>query len=221
MKNQAGNAEVNSDNSQAGASSSRRVDNTAPNLGLAEPIASRRLSAPGGSPARGMNYRLEAAWPAPSEVLQQEVVHFWLSESALPDEVSAQARAPQLLVVSRDSNGQVAGVSTAVRTFVPLLGFECFYYRTFVGRAHRVRGLRGNELVWRIGAESYRLLDERFRRGCDPGVLGLYAEIESASLMASRKEAVWREYGMNVVYIGRTQDGRHLRVWYFDGARIP
>ena len=22
-------------------------------------------------------------------------------------------------------------------------------------------------------------------------------------------------------HIGRTQDGRHLRVWYFDGARIP
>jgi hypothetical protein len=46
-------------------------------------------------------------------------------------------------------------------------------------------------------------------------------EIENQSLMKVRNDAVWREDGMNVVFIGRTPDGRHIRVWYFDGARIP
>jgi hypothetical protein len=108
-----------------------------------------------------------------------------------------------------------------VPALIPQLGFECFYYRTFVGRAARTRGLRSTKLFWKILLESHRLLNERFLRGCDSGVLGLYAEIENRSIMRSRSDLVWRDEGMNAVYIGRAQDGKHLRVWYFDGARIP
>jgi len=123
--------------------------------------------------------------------------------------------------VARDADGQVAGVSTATRKIVPQLGFECFWYRTFVGRAHRALGLRATQLFWAILLESYRFLNERFQQGCDPTALGLYAEIESRSIMRARNDLVWRDHGMNAVYIGRTQDGRHIRVWYFDGARVP
>jgi hypothetical protein len=49
---------------------------------------------------------------------------------------------------------------------------------------------------------------------------GLYAEIEHPSIMRNRSELVWHDGGMNAVYIGRTPDGNHIRVWYFDGARI-
>ena len=166
-------------------------------------------------------YRLQTVWPAPTVAVRDEVVNFWLAEGALPDRLLAEARAPELLVVAQTPKGQVAGVSTAVRTFVPQLGFECFFYRTFVGQAHRTRGLRSTELVHKIGLHSFQCLNERFRQGYDPGVLGLYAEIENTSLMRVRNELVWQDSGMNAVYIGRTPDGRHIRVWYFDGARIP
>lgn len=171
--------------------------------------------------ADAMNYQLENVWPKPSGTVREEVVNFWLAESALPNRPIAEERAHQLLVVTRNENGEVAGVSTAVPALIPQLGFECFYYRTFVGSAARTRGLRSTKLFWRILLESHRLLNERFLRGCDPGVPGLYAEIESPSMMRSRSDLVWRDEGMNAVYIGRTQDGRHIRVWYFDGARIP
>lgn len=166
-------------------------------------------------------YRLERVWPDPSEEAREEVIHFWLAESALPNLETARQRAPQLLVVSRDLHGEVAGVSTAAPVFVPLLGFECFYYRTFIGRAHRAQGLRSTDLFWRILRESYALLNERFHHGIDSGVLGLYAEIESASMMRVLKQAVWQDHGMNVVYLGSTQDGRQLRVWYFEDAEVP
>jgi hypothetical protein len=134
---------------------------------------------------------------------------------------ATQERAYQLLVVARDQQGNVAGVSTALRMHVVQLGFDCFFYRTFVGRAHRVRGIRSTGLVWKILQESYRLLNERFQQGNAPGVLGLYAEMENPSIMRVRNEAVWQEDGMNFVFIGKTQSGRHVRVWYFDGARVP
>jgi hypothetical protein len=167
------------------------------------------------------NYQLEAVWPTPSAAVRDDVVAFWLKEGALPDQAAAEKRACELLVVGRDPEGRVAGVSTAVRKYVPQLGFECFFYRTFVGRAHRAHGLRSTGLFWMILRESYRVGNERFLRGCDPDVLGAYAEIENPSIMQACKELVWRDSGMNVVYIGRTQDGRHIHVWYFDGARIP
>jgi hypothetical protein len=167
------------------------------------------------------SYQLEAVWPTPSAAVREDVVRFWLAEGALPHRPTAEERAHQLLVVARESSGNVAGVSTAVRTFVPQFGFDCFFYRTFVGRTHRARGMHSTQLFWNILLESYRFLNERFLHGCDSGVLGLYAEIESRSLMQARKDLVWQHCGMNVVYIGRTPDGRHVRVWYFDGARIP
>jgi hypothetical protein len=166
------------------------------------------------------DYQLEAVWPTPSPAVREDVVNFWLAESALPDRPVAEERAPQLLVVARDFGGKVAGVSTAVPTFVPQLGFNCFFYRTFIGRAHRGHGLRSTGLLWNIALESYRFLNERFVEGCDPNVLGLYVEIESHSIMRNRNDLVWHDGGMNAVYIGRTPDGRHIRVWYFDGAQI-
>jgi hypothetical protein len=168
-----------------------------------------------------MNYHLDTVWPEPTDEVREEVVEFWLTESAIPDRPIAEQRAQQLVVVARDSVDQVAGVSTAVRAFVPQLGFECFYYRTFVGRSHRARGLRSTDLVKDILRESYRVLDELFCQGYDPQVLGIYAEIENPSIMRHRNEAIWQDNGANFVYIGNTQDGKPMRVWYFHGARLP
>ena len=168
-----------------------------------------------------MEHHLEAVWPSPSLDVREEVIRFWLGEDALRDRESAERRAPELLIVARDSTGQVAGVTTAVRTHVRQLGFKCFYYRTFVGSQHRTRGLRSTKLFWKMLHESYRVLNERFQSGYDPGVLGLFAEIESQSIMRAQKAAVWSQDGMNAVFVGRTPEGKHLRVWYFDGAKVP
>ena len=217
MKSLRSDGAPSGENLRTGARSCRRGRAATPSLGRPGPVLVRLVSTPMQFPAGGTDYRLETVWPTPPDGVQQDVVRFWLAESAMTDPAAAQERAHQLLVVARDLSGQVAGVSTAVRVFVPQLGFECFYYRTFVGRAHRTRGLRSTGIFWSIVRKSYAVLNERFREGCDPGVLGAYVEIENASLMRVRNDAVWREGGMNVVYIGRTPDGRHVRVWYFDG----
>lgn len=168
-----------------------------------------------------MTYQLISAWPEPPDEVRDEVIRFWLATGALPDLATAQERSRQLLVVARDTRGQVVGVSTAVRVLVHQLGCECFYYRTFVAPAARNRGLRSTQLVWQILHESYRLLNERFLHGFDRDVPGLYAEMENPSVMRRRNEAVWEDNGMNFVFIGRTEGGYHMRVWYFSEARIP
>ncbi len=75
--------------------------------------------------------------------------------------------------------------------------------------------------MWEILHESYRVLNQRYRDGLDRDVLGLYAEMENPSIRRNRNEAVWQDDGMNFVYIGKTPDGKHQRVWYFGGRRVP
>ena len=84
-----------------------------------------------------------------------------------------------------------------------------------------MNGTAANGLVWEVLQESHRLLNDRYRTGRDPNTLGIYMEIENDKVMRFRNDAVWRENGMNVVYIGQTPEERHIRVWYFDGARVP
>ena len=42
--------------------------------------------------------------------------------------------------------------------------------------------------------------------------------MENPSIRRNRNEAVWQDDGMNFVFIGKTPDGKHQRVWYFDGG---
>jgi hypothetical protein len=165
-------------------------------------------------------YSFEAVWPSPSDAIRTEVVEFWLRESALP-EGKAVERAAQLLVVCRDAGGAVAAVSTVVPSRAPTLGLRCFYFRALVGRTHRARGLRGSKLIYRLIRASYDALNERFQRGIDRDIVGLYLEVENPSVQRHRNELVWTDLGANIVFVGALPGGRHARVWYFDNAKIP
>ena len=165
-------------------------------------------------------YSYEVVWPNPSDATRTNVVDFWLQESALA-KGKAIERAEQLLVVCRDLDGKVAAVSTVVPSIVSTLGLRCFYFRAFVGRDHRTKGLRASHLIYRLIRQSYDALNERFQTGIDPDVVGLYMEVENRSVQRHRNERIWTDLGANLVFVGRLPGGRHARVWYFENAKIP
>ncbi len=167
-----------------------------------------------------MQYHLEAVHPEPSTQLQSEAIAFWRENGALDDSEAAARRAKQLLVVARDAEGQLIGVSTCQPTMIDRLGFPCFYYRSFIGKQHRSHGLRGLKLAQKILTAAHKHLNNRFLEGCDPNVLGLYLQVESESIRRNRNDLIWTDDGMNCVYIGRNESGHHLRAYYFDGARM-
>lgn len=162
---------------------------------------------------------LQTVWPDPPQSVQNEVIQFWLSEQAMT-EGAANDRATQLLVVARNTTGELAGVSTATPTWVERLKLKCFYFRTFVGKSNRTRGLRANDLVKLILRQSFDVLNARHDEGIDGDVCGIYLEVQNASVLRHRREAVWTDLGANIVFIGGTPSGGHARVWYFDGARF-
>jgi len=164
-------------------------------------------------------YRLDVVWPDPSEEMRQRVIEFWKRFEALPPNAPAagQDRAKQLVIVAQNDEGEIAAVSTAYRGQINQLGFPCFHYRTFVAPEHRKLWVLSLDLF----QASYAVLNDRFQQGIDKDVLGIYMELQNAGLNRQFKYAVWEVDGMNVVYIGKSPQGLHRRVWYFDGARVP
>ena len=165
-------------------------------------------------------YTFETVWPNPAKNTRDEVVDFWLEERVLA-QGKAEERAAQLLVVCRHIDGVVAAVSTAMPTFVERLGLRCFYFRAFVGPAHRVRGLRSSKVIHQLVRKSYDALNARFQQGIDVDCVGLYLEIENPNLQRHRNELIWTDDGASVVFVGISPGGHHARIWYFDKAKLP
>ncbi len=166
-------------------------------------------------------YNFDVVWPNPIDSVQEEVVNFWLDEAAMPEGVARERASQLVLVVRCRVEGNVAAVSTAVPYLVESLGFRCYYFRTLIGKSHRAVGLRSSRLIHRVVRKSYDVLNVRFQQGLEPGILGLYLEVENASVMRSRRTLVWTDMGANIVYIGSLPTGRQARVWYFEDATLP
>lgn len=164
-------------------------------------------------------YRLDVVWQAADHALKLRVVEFWIRCQALPVN-SAEVgmnRANELVIVAQTDEGEIAAVSTAFRCQIDQLGFPCFHYRTFVAPEHRSLYALSLDLFH----ASYAVLNERFQANEDKDVLGIYLELQNEGLNRQFKYAVWEAEGMNVVYIGKSPQGRHRRVWYFDDAMVP
>jgi hypothetical protein len=164
-------------------------------------------------------YNLNVVWPDPPQETKDRVIEFWNANSALPENVdnAGQVRAQQLVIVAEKDDGEIAAVSTAFAGMIPQLGFPCFHYRTFVADKHRQLWVLSLDLF----QASYAVLNDRFQEKHDPQVLGIFMELQNEGLNRQFKYAVWEVDGMNVVYIGKSPQGQHRRVWYFDGAKVP
>lgn len=156
------------------------------------------------------SFSFENVWDAKSEPLKDEVVQFWLAHNALPL-AEAQRRVHEVVMVVREPQGRLVAVSTAARGFNPVIGSDCYYYRAFVAPAWRRTGL-ARALTIRVRD----FFDERFDSRDPRAPIGLFVVVENPHLKAMNL-AVWPE---GFVFVGRSAEGHHLRVYYFHDARI-
>jgi hypothetical protein len=158
-------------------------------------------------------YWLENVWENKGEELREEIVRFWLASAALPARDRAVERVDQVIFIVRHGNGEIAGVSTVYKRLNAQLGNTFYYFRCFVAEAHRQENLGA---VLLLAARDF--LNERYASGKEPEAIGLFVEVENERLKTMRNQAVWPYSQM--VYVGKNARGDHLRVFYFDGARI-
>jgi len=157
-------------------------------------------------------YVIENVWVDKPENLQNEIIEFWLTHNALTRE-QAEERVKQVFCLGRDRSGKIAGVGTVYPQFNQQLENSFYYYRSFVAPDHRQAALATNLLKF-----TRNEMNEAFVQGVSTRCIGMLVEVENEYIKKYRNQAVWPHTGF--VYIGKNSRGAHVRVYYFEGARI-
>jgi len=141
------------------------------------------------------------------------VIRLWTSEAGLPEQ-EARRRVSEVVRVATDGSGGLCGISTAYVARQEQLELPMWHIRAFVSDAHRAGNLASNLLL----AVRLHAIDEHAsgRRTDAPGAV---VEVENTLVERRFPQAIW-PYN-NFAFIGVTPAGAHLRVFWFEGARIP
>lgn len=142
---------------------------------------------------------------------RRQVMDLWRNYGAL-DEEAIHRRVREIVFVIKDPEGAPVGVSTARSVQAKYLNNHFFYeYRCFISPDFRVPGMdtalsvKTKEFLERQEAELKK----------HKGILMI---IENPDLKKAKTLAVWPASEM--VFVGYTTQGHHIRVGYFNGAKI-
>jgi len=162
--------------------------------------------------ASSARFTFAVDWPAPSAESSEAIRAFWKREGAFADEAQMNARLPQVVMHALTPDGEVAGVCTAVVMTPPHLAQPVYYWRTFVGKAWRA-----TSLVMMLLKRSCALLEQH---AIDNGYpcIGILLELENNRFKEKGRTAVW--WNPRFVYIGRSQRGLDMRMFYFKWAKL-
>ena len=151
-------------------------------------------------------------WPAIGEADAADVIAFWQREGAIQDPIQASERVKQVVMLARDATGDIAGVCTAMAATPAQLGQPMYYWRTFVGAAHR-----GSSLAMGFLRRSSKLLED-YARANDFPCIGILLELENDGFRLKGRKAIW--FNPAFIYIGKSPRNLEVRVLYFKGARL-
>jgi hypothetical protein len=136
----------------------------------------------------------------------EELIEFWTAEGALFGE-DARRRLPQVVCVLRH-DGRIAGACSVREAEVPLIGGRRFWvYRSLLTPEAADQGA---EMI----SATFAALEREFDLQ-DASPIGLCLLLSDAE-RPRRPEADW--YCPPMVYAGYLEDGRQVRVGYFDLA---
>ena len=160
----------------------------------------------------GAEFRLVTAWDREADAARADAVALWHERGLLAGE-AAEARARQLVTLAYDGD-RLAGVSTVEIGWIEQLRGRFAFFRDLVHPDYRRR-----QLAAVIVAHSRSILDLWAERNPDIGLCGLAAIVEGQALREPARLPCWTNAGLNLV--GWLDDGRQLRVSWFDHARVP
>lgn len=143
---------------------------------------------------------------------EREVVEMWTAEGVL-GAAEAERRAGEVCTAALDTSGRLCGVCTVYPQANRQLGAQLWFARVFVASEHRLSNLAVH-LLW----QARRHYDERFVRGEEPQLPGMVIEVEYLALEHRFPHGTWIT-GWS--FIGHGENGSHVRVHWFEGARVP
>ncbi len=167
------------------------------------------------NPIKSRPVTLELVWQKMTPTLIDEVISFWESNQMLRSDSTLQERVRQVVFLVRDTATlKIVGVSTAGLVNFKQLNSNIFYlYRSIILPAYRYPGLAD-----KLTIETRDYLENFNRTVSENKAIGILVFVENLKFQQFRREAIWR--ASRLAYIGTDKSGRHIRVYYFKGARI-
>lgn len=152
-------------------------------------------------------------WKDVNPELSAELVDLWSRNQAIPDPDKAKLRARQAVCVARDASGAICAVGTAIVRILPRLRQPMYYYRQFFAPE-----FRGQKQAIPFLNRARQVLQDYNAALAEPEALGVLLELESRLLATHYTRAY--EPAADSTFIGYSPRGLHLRVSYFDDARL-
>lgn len=146
-------------------------------------------------------------------VTPDDVLALWTREGVVAD-AAARRRIDQVQLVAVADDSELVGVSSAFIEQKPRLRMDLWNYRTFVAS-----GYRHSSVAARLLFGNLELLERRFVSGEDTRAQGILFELENEDVMRGLNAAVWPQTGYT--FIGENTRGSHVRIRWFEGARVP
>ena len=128
----------------------------------------------------------------------------------MPENI-AQQRAPQVVGHAYLDNTPV-GIASGYVNVSPVLRQAYFQYRTYTSRDHRRSGFTRALLTF-----NFAHLADYFSAQQSPAAIGVILEMP-ARLAPLDDHLVWPQTAFS--FAGRTTEGNHLRVRYFEQAKL-
>lgn len=144
--------------------------------------------------------------------LSAEIVKLW-TEFAVLQQPEAERRLSELVLVLKNKSGKVIGVSTVVKTLLPQIHNYVYAYRYFILPEFRAPTLDTQMIV-----RTKNHLQEISALETDKKCVGIMVIVQNEKLKAQWRQAVW--LGADMIFMGNTPQGHHVRVGYFKHARI-
>ena len=152
---------------------------------------------------------IETVYGSVSAQTADEVLGFWSSRGALPED-EAHRRLPEVVCLLR-SDDEVAGVSSVHPAEVSLLGGRRFWiYRNLLDESVAEHWYEMIQATFQALAESFD--------GAPGSPIGLCVLVADARQRRNKPEAEWSDPRM--IYAGYLRDGRQVRIAYFENASI-
>ena len=149
---------------------------------------------------------------AVSPELGAEVVAIWTQFGGL-DAAEAQRRLSELVMIVKNKSGKVIGISTAAKTHLQQIQNHVYAYRCFILPEFRAPALDTQMII-----RSKALLAEASLVGTEKRSVGIVVVVQNELLKNHWRQAVWP--GADMMYIGDTPQGHHIRIGYFKGSKI-
>lgn len=153
-----------------------------------------------------------SAWRLDDQQIVRDARQLWQLENIPPRLTKDRERE---LCAAAYCGEALAAVSTARHLYSPEMRHAFFGYRCLVSP-----DFRRQDIAWKITAYSIKLLQEWAAQNSEEKVLGLLIHVETDKFDAGLRRPIREKFGLNMHFVGYTEDGQQMRVIWFDGVTL-